>query len=57
MGQKPGDQWTISLCAYHHAQQHRYGEARFRDLHGIDLLALALEFAAKSPHRKKLEEK
>ena len=50
--------WTISLCGGpdgHHAEQHRIGEAEFERRHGIDMKALAREFAAKSPHRKKLK--
>lgn len=54
MGIKPGDQWAISLCADHHRQQHQIGEPAFEKLYGIDLKALAREFAAKSSHRRKL---
>lgn len=54
-GIKPGDQWTISLCQFHHQAQHRHGEPYFESLVGIDMKALAREFAAKSPHRKKLK--
>ena len=56
MGQKPGDQWTISLCLWHHMQQHEEGEPIFQKIHGIDMIALAKEFAAKSPYRAKLLE-
>ena len=54
MGQKPGDQWAISLCVEHHDQQHNVGEKSFEEWHKIDMKELALEFAAKSPHRRKL---
>ena len=54
IGQKPGDQWTISLCLWHHAQQGGEGEPAFQKRHGIDMIALAKEFAAKSPYRDKL---
>lgn len=53
-GIKPGDQWTISLCRLHHAVQHQIGEISFEKVNGIDMKALAREFAAKSPHRGKL---
>lgn len=53
LGLKPSDFWAVSLCVGHHAQQHGMGEAPFEQRHGIDLKALAQEFAAKSPHRKK----
>ena len=51
-GLKPSDCWTISLCRYHHAEQHRIGETAFEKRYGIELLALAQEFARHSPHRQ-----
>lgn len=53
MGMKPDDTWAISLCSTHHAEQHRIGEQPFETEHRINMKALAQEFAAKSPHRKK----
>lgn len=53
-GIKPGDMWAISLCAAHHRDQHQVGEPEFERRHGIDMKALASEFAARSPHRTKL---
>ena len=53
-GSKPGDMWVISLCKTHHATQTHYGETWFQKEYGIDMKALAQEFAAKSPHRMKL---
>ena len=53
-GMKPGDQWVISLCRFHHTIQHAHGEERFELAFGIDMKALAQEFAQKSPHRRKL---
>ena len=53
-GMKPGDNWTISLCQTHHDQQHNVGEAAFEKTYGIDMKALAKEFARRSPHRNKL---
>lgn len=49
MGQKPSDWNTISLCREHHAEQHRIGEQSFEKRHGINMRALADEFAAASP--------
>ncbi|MFL7901510.1 putative HNHc nuclease [Azospirillum argentinense] len=46
---KPSDCWVISLCADHHAEQHRVGERSFEARHVINMRLLALEFAAKSP--------
>jgi hypothetical protein len=53
-GLKPSDRYCISLCAHHHAEQHRIGEARFEKMYGVDLVALAAEFARKSPHWRSL---
>lgn len=50
-GLKPSDQWTLSLCRWHHAEQHAIGEEAFEKRYAIDLLALAEEFARRSPHR------
>ncbi len=50
-GLKPSDRWTLSLCRVHHGEQHRIGEQAFQQLHQIDLLAIAEEFARRSPHR------
>lgn len=49
IAQKPDDWHTISLCRFHHQVQHRHSEATFAKAFGIDLHALAAEFAAKSP--------
>lgn len=49
MGQKPDDWNTISLCRDCHATQHRLGEDSFAKLTGIDMQALAAEFAKASP--------
>ncbi|MGZ2411017.1 hypothetical protein ACUXST_000414 [Sphingomonas sp. F9_3S_D5_B_2] len=54
LGIKPSDKWVISLCAFHHRQQHRIGEAAFEAQHGVDLKALACEFARRSKHWVKL---
>lgn len=50
-GLKPSDRWTLSLCRTHHAEQHSIGEASFERRYKINLLELASEFAARSPHR------
>lgn len=49
MGQKPDDFHTISLCQGHHDTQHQIGEISFAKRYGIDLHALADEFAKASP--------
>jgi hypothetical protein len=54
MGMKPSDKWTISLCDFHHREQHRIGEREFGRKHVIDLVAIAQEFSRRSPHWMKL---
>ena len=54
MALKPSDRWVISLCSYHHREQHQLGEDQFEARYGIELVDLAEEFARRSPHRKKL---
>lgn len=50
-GLKPSDNLTVSLCRQHHAEQHRIGESAFERKYGIELVAIAKEFARRSPHR------
>lgn len=52
-GLKPSDNWTISLCSDHHAEQHRIGEPAFEVRHSIKMKALAAEFASASPAWKR----
>lgn len=56
LGMKPSDRWTISLCWYHHREQHQLGELSFAAKYELDLQSLAMEFARRSPHRLKLDE-
>lgn len=53
-GLKPSDRFCLSLCADHHAEQHRVGEREFERRYGIDLLALAAVFARTSPYWRQL---
>lgn len=55
MGHKPMDAWTVPLCWHHHREQSDVGEAEFERRYGLDLGALAMAFAAKSPHRHRWE--
>lgn len=55
-GLKPSDQWVISLCRFHHAEQHRLGERAFEKKYGVDLVKLASTFTRLSPHRERLRE-
>ncbi|WP_344700493.1 putative HNHc nuclease [Sphingomonas limnosediminicola] len=54
VGLKPSDRWAISLCTWHYGEQHRIGESRFAQRYDLDLIALACEFARRSPHRERL---
>ncbi len=47
--QKPHDAFGISLCQTHHDEQHRIGVRSFGRKYGIDVWALAAEFAQQSP--------
>lgn len=51
---KPSDCWVISLCVFHHHEQHQIGEQAFEVRHAIDMRELAQEFARRSPFRSKL---
>jgi len=48
-GQKPLDIFGVSLCRAHHDEQHHLGVEDFNRKYGIDLWALAVEFARRSP--------
>lgn len=50
---KPGDNWTLPLCSWHHATQHRIGERAFEQEYGIDMKAIAQALWQRSPHRRK----
>lgn len=54
VGQKPDDWNTLSLCRWHHAEQHNIGEASFEAKHGIDLRELADLFAKESPKAREI---
>lgn len=56
LGLKPSDLWTISLCCFHHQEQHQIGERTFELKYDLNLRALASEFARRSPHRMRLAE-
>lgn len=56
MARKPSDYWTISLCQTCHSRQHAIGEGPFEDEAGIDMKALATEFANASPKRREIQE-
>lgn len=53
IGQKPDDWRAVSLCQFHHAQQHRVGEATFWK--GFDVEALIEAFIASSPRRQEID--
>lgn len=47
---KPGDLFTVSMCRRHHRESEKNEAAWGADM-GIDVLAVALEFASKSPDK------
>lgn len=49
-GIKPGDNWTIPLCAAHHAEQTHDGEMAFEERHVINMGEMALALMCKSPY-------
>jgi hypothetical protein len=49
MSQKPHDAFGVSLCRVHHIEQHNMGIDAFCKKYGIDLWAIAAEFAERSP--------
>lgn len=51
---KPSDRWVVSLCWYHHREQHLIGEDAFETKYDLDLKGLSSEFVRRSPHRLKL---
>lgn len=53
VGLKPGDQWTIPLCGWHHREQHQIGESAFERKYKINMRAIAEGLAARSPHKHK----
>jgi len=60
MGQKPDDWNAVSLCAFHHNEQHVLGEGSFwsfvKSLGGQTPEALIAEFIKASPKRREIEE-
>ena len=64
---KAGDDETISLCATsidgnmlsegHHEEQHRLGIPAFERKYRLDMRALAMEFASRSPALKRMRMK
>ena len=50
LGLKPSDKWTVSLCQFHHLEQHELGEAEFERRYDLNLIELAREFARRSPY-------
>jgi hypothetical protein len=53
MGLKPSDKWAISLCQFHHLEQHRIGEQAFEAKYDLTLVHLAGEFARRSPYLRR----
>jgi hypothetical protein len=49
---QPSDRWVISLCSFHHGEQHRIGvEKAFSEKYQLNLGTWQRNFARRSPHR------
>lgn len=48
-GMKPPDADCVCLCAVHHSEGHRTGWQTFQTKYGVDLQALAADYARRSP--------
>ncbi len=48
-GLKPHDAYGVSMCHAHHSEAHSHGESTFQRKYAIDLIGVALQFAARSP--------
>lgn len=57
VGAKPHDRYTVPLCDKHHKVQHGMGEAKFWQVTGIDVLALAAALFAASPDQDKMRKR
>ena len=55
VGLRPGDWSAVPLCHDHHREQHQIGLPAFEARYGIDLAALAVEFARRSPDARMKE--
>jgi hypothetical protein len=55
VGQKPDDFRTVSLCKFHHSEQHRLGEKTFWTGEWRDVEQLISEFIKASPKRHEIE--
>lgn len=53
IGLKPGAEWTVPLCQAHHSVLHLIGSTTFNDRHGVDMRALAIDLAGRSPYINK----
>ena len=56
MGKKVADWHTVPLCFGHHQEYHQKGARTCEKKYGLDLVALAEEFAKKSPYWRKMKE-
>lgn len=50
MSFKPGDNYAVPLCSFHHRCQHAQGEKTFWGQQHVDPIKLADELWTKSPH-------
>lgn len=48
-GMKPGPEWLLPLCRFHHTEQHNIGQPEFERRYGFSMAEKAREFARQSP--------
>jgi len=53
VGEKPGDDRVVSLCAVHHAELHDKGQRTFEKKYGVDLAGVAADNWRASEHGRK----
>lgn len=54
IGQKPGDDRAIPLCAFHHGELHTIGQRTFAERYRVDFEKAISEARVASPHLRKI---
>ena len=53
---KPGPEWTIPLCVFHHQEGHQIGWRTFEARYQVELRSVAMAMTAASPVLRKRKE-
>ena len=54
-GMKPPDSAAVPLCLVHHSESHNVGRDTFEATHGVNLMTMADNLAAMSPHLERVD--